>query len=281
MVNQKNTLKSSKSFSRNPAVEVLRYVGAVGIVWFHLNGPTAWIGHAALEVFIILSVVFALRTGEAWSRRRVLWIWVFWSAVYAAMKIVQAVALGTLVTDEFEWWMLLTGPSLPLWFLPFIYVANGLAVAYVQNVKWPPIVEGIIFGIISSGLVLALKFLPIPLAQWALGFAAVLAAITVFRAMQGNWIALLLWMVPIVLIREELLILAVPIATAALVCTLKTEAIWPSIVGQLALPVYLLHSGVSSVTKLHGSVTGIIAVVFISTILGFVLLRAPVIRSYL
>lgn len=43
---------------RNPTVEYLRYIGAAGIVWFHLNGPFAWVGHAALDVFVILSVVF-------------------------------------------------------------------------------------------------------------------------------------------------------------------------------------------------------------------------------
>jgi len=268
--------------ARNPAVEILRYLGAVGIVWFHLDGPMDWIGHAALEVFVILSVVFALQGGAPWSRRRVLKIWLFWSAVYGGLKVAQALASGGPVLAEFELWMLLTGPSLPLWFLPFIYVSNGLAVEYVNRIHWPPVLEGAVLGLISAGLVLVSKSLPIPLAQWALGFAAVLAAIVIFRAtLQGQWLSLALWLLPVLAIRHELLLLAVPVATAALMFKGTTSARWPYIAGQLALPVYVLHSGISAVLGAAGSVSGIAMVVVFSTVLGLILTRTPVIRSYL
>lgn len=267
--------------SRNPVTEVFRYIGAVGIVWFHLNGPEAWIGHAALEFFIIISVFFALCAGEARSQKRVLRIWLFWSVVYSALKILQALIHSTPVVDEFSWWMLLTGPSLPLWFLPFIYVMNGFSVAYSRTIKSYTTIEAVTLGMIAAGSAIASPLLPIPLAQWALGFAAVTGAIVLFRASQGNWVALAIWMIPIIVVREELLLLSVPIAAGALFFSVNTEAQWPYVAGQLALPIYVLHSGVASLTGLNGSVTDIITVVIICTVLGAVLRRAPIFRSYL
>lgn len=267
--------------TRNPAVEALRYVGAVGIVWFHMEGPVSWVGHSALGVFIILSVVLTLSMGGAWSRKRVLKIWLFWSAIYAAMKVLQAVLHGTPIIDEFEWWMLVTGPSLPLWFLLFIYVANGFAAMYVKKVDWPPIFEGAVLGILSASLVVAVPTLPIPLSQWALGVAAVLAAIAVFRGIEGNWTVLAVWAAPILILGDRLFILAVPVATLALIYPAKAQQSWPNILGRLALPVYILHPGISSAASLDGSAEAAIIVAIISTILGAILIRMPVFRSYI
>ena len=130
--------------------------------------------------------------------------------------------------------------------------------------------------------------LPIPLAQWTLGLAAVAPAIAVFKATNRNWVVLTLWSLAVVTvwvasgmsIRLELVILAVPIATAALICKARTEMHWPYFLGKLALPVYVLHSGVASVTRLGNSVPEILGVVIVSTLLGALLYKIPVFRPY-
>ncbi|MEM1374292.1 MAG: hypothetical protein AAGF78_07920 [Pseudomonadota bacterium] len=265
---------------KEPSVEFLRYVGAGGIVWFHLSGPVAWIGYAALAIFIVLSVVFALQGGVAWSRRRVLHLWVFWSLVYGALKALQAVMTSQPLASEFDWWMLLTGPSLPLWFLPFIFVACGLAVSFDRHVKLSPALEGTFCGLASAAFVVAEPMMPIPLAQWCIGLAAVAAAIPVYRATQGSWIGLVLWSVPILVIQEELLLLAIPVVTLALMSRIETSASWPALLGRLALPVYVLHSGVSAITGLEETPLAIVTVLLISTLLGLVLMRVPLVRRY-
>ncbi|MEM1232659.1 MAG: hypothetical protein AAGH70_00905 [Pseudomonadota bacterium] len=265
---------------KNPIVEILRYVGAVGIVWFHLHGPHAWIGYAALAVFIVLSVVFALQGGTAWSRLRLLRIWIFWSLVYGTMKTAQALIKGTPLSDEFSWWMVFKGPSLPLWFLPFIFVACGLAVTYARNVTLPPALEGALFGLASAAFVLIGPQFPVPFAQWCIGLVAVAAAIPVYRATQGSWIGLLVWSIPVIVIREELLLLAIPVVTLALISKVTTSAALPGIIGSLALPVYVLHSGVSAVTGLEETPLAILSVVAMATLLGLILMRVPVVQRY-
>lgn len=41
-------------------IDRLRFVGALGIVWFHVGAPGAAVGHAALLVFMMLLVYFGV-----------------------------------------------------------------------------------------------------------------------------------------------------------------------------------------------------------------------------
>ncbi|MBF9035603.1 hypothetical protein HKCCE2091_15250 [Rhodobacterales bacterium HKCCE2091] len=288
--------------SRDAAVELLRYLGAVGIVWFHLGGPMAWIGHAALEMFILLSVYYTLeRTAAdpdgpaAWRRLRVLRLWVFWSAVYGLLKFAQAHLENRPLGSEFEWWMILTGWSLPLWFLPFIYVMNGLGWTYLRHVPAPPAwLEGI--GLAACSL-LCLHLLGlgigVPADQWALGAAAVFAAVAVFRAASGGgYVALAIWLAAIAAAVAagrapggELLLVSVPVAAFVLLVPHRFDSALAVRLGMLSLAVYILHSGVAAALGVllpgFDGVPAIAAVVALSTLLGLVLRRIPVIRHFI
>ena len=52
--------------------------------------------------------------------------WLAWSAVYGGVKVAEAVVGGQPPGNAFAPWMLLTGPAIHLWFLPFAFAASLL-----------------------------------------------------------------------------------------------------------------------------------------------------------
>ncbi|WP_029066515.1 acyltransferase family protein [Labrenzia sp. DG1229] len=108
--------------TRNGSVDLLRFVGAIGIIQFHCGTPGHPISLAALPMFVILLVYFGEGRSLQGSARRLIAPWLIWSAIYAALKIAQSVVSGTLLSSEFAPWMLFAGTSIHLWFLPFAFV---------------------------------------------------------------------------------------------------------------------------------------------------------------
>lgn len=286
--------KKTTPADRNDAIELLRYACAVGIVWFHLGGPKAWIGHAALIVFITLSVVFALGRNEtSWNRIRVLKLWLFWSVIYAGLKIVQLVVLKQPFGPEFQWWMLATGPILPLWFLPFIYIANGLATFYNTSIaKKPNWVEMFAFPCLAVGFTEMLSLSPgIPFSQWFLGTAGLCVAMSVYWAQSD--VRYLIASLSVLSgafflgIGHEVEMLLLASITASIV--LLYVPIWKShiasVLGSISLGIYLLHHGVHVVLK--GVMNSqpvpiqILLVVACSTGLALLLKRLPVFRNFI
>ncbi len=279
---------------RNATIEILRYVGAVGIVWFHLGGPVSWIGHAALILFIVISIYFALsQNGLTWKRTRVLELWLVWSAIYLVMKIAQAVMDGKSILTEFEPWMLLTGPVLPLWFLPFIYVATGLASTYRLKVAAPPPwIEGIALSAGILAFMTVLQVSPgVPFAQWCIGFSAVCLALAIYRA-KISYIPLGLVMVTLALAvttgqlgESRLLLLAAPVAIWTFLFAPNWQSDLAEKLGGLALPLYLLHPGLDAVTTLLlpdlEAVTKIVLVIIAATTIGFIMQRTAFLRRFI
>lgn len=279
--------------ARNDTIELLRYVCAAGIVWFHLGGPYGWVGHAALLVFVILSVSFSVSQGKTtWRRTRVLRLWLFWSVFYGLLKVAQAVALGRPVASEFEWWMVLTGPALPLWFLPFIYVANGLASTYDAWVKDGGWKEAVVLPVLTVGCIALIPFSPgIPFSQWLLGASGVFMAFSLLRARQEPIhfvimfaiFACAFWFGP----RHDMqmLLLALCVGSAALFIAPMMQSRWASQLGEISLGVYVLHPCVT--VAMRGVVYGypimvqIGIVIIICTILALTLKRVPVFRSFI
>lgn len=118
---------------RQPSIEFARYAACVGIVFFHTTNTA--IGYAGLPLLTAISVAFAVRTkpGTPWRSivgKRLVRLglpFVFWACVFAALKAAQAIANGEPIASEFERYMLLTGPALHLWWLPYAIVATSLA----------------------------------------------------------------------------------------------------------------------------------------------------------
>lgn len=116
---------------RNAALDYARLIAAIGIIVFHVGAPGAAVGYAALPFFLMLLLILAfpaaLRQDFASYARsrasRLIWPWLTWSLVYGALKAAEVILGGKTVSSEFMPWMLLTGPALHLWFLPFAFIA--------------------------------------------------------------------------------------------------------------------------------------------------------------
>ncbi|MFN3254029.1 acyltransferase family protein [Roseibium album] len=117
-----HSVSGTTTRTRNGSVDLLRFVGAIGIIQFHCGTPGHSISLAALPMFVILLVYFGEGSDLGSSARRLIAPWLIWSAVYAVLKIAQSVVSGTSLSSEFAPWMLFAGTSIHLWFLPFAFV---------------------------------------------------------------------------------------------------------------------------------------------------------------
>lgn len=160
---------------RNATLDHARLLAAFGIVLFHSGAPGSALGYAALPFFLMLMIVMSGPVGRRSSfgdfaggrATRLLGPWLIWSAVYGGLKLTEVAVTGKPLASEFEPWMLLTGPAMHLWFLPFALVASLAA--------WPLLRRsGPSFGpaLVLTGLgVLGLgadqgQIWVVPVAQW-------------------------------------------------------------------------------------------------------------------
>ena len=114
---------------RQASLELVRLIACLGIVWFHCGAPGASVGYGGLPALIMLSVALATVPGKprppmVTVRKqavRLLLPWVFWCAIYGIWRVMSAIALRHPISTEFRAWMLLTGPAIHLWYLPFAF----------------------------------------------------------------------------------------------------------------------------------------------------------------
>lgn len=165
----------SLSTVRNGSIDVMRFVAALSIIWFHLPLPGGATALAALHVFVLLQVLFGASRPLGPQAIRLLVPWLAWSTFYAAASVVQASLQIRPVSTEFELWMILTGASLHLWYLPFslgaVWIA-GMAIRVMSRKMLIGVGTGIMLvcGYFSNETVLA-----IPWAQYvSVGPAVVL-----------------------------------------------------------------------------------------------------------
>jgi peptidoglycan/LPS O-acetylase OafA/YrhL len=116
------------------AIDLARFLAALGIVWDHARAPFADIGYLSLALFLILTSYFALgsydraaargQAGGFWAARarRILVPWLAWCAFYKALQYYMADdPWGVpLLSDPFS---LMLGSWIHLWFLPFVMIA--------------------------------------------------------------------------------------------------------------------------------------------------------------
>ena len=162
---------------QNASYDYARLIAAFGIVVFHAGAPGAAIGYAALPFFLMLMLVFALpgaarRDISSYARgrwRRLMRPFLLWSGVYGALKLAEVALTGATLRDEFALHMLLTGPAIHLWFLPFAFVCCLLLFALARRARHHADLWA--FGLVAAALLLQAArqdqvFAP-PLAQWA------------------------------------------------------------------------------------------------------------------
>lgn len=174
---------------RRQDIEWLRVAACLGIVWYHAHAPGDELALAGLIVFVVMSVVLA-RTGRVplgaslrERAQRLLLPWAFWWAVYGAAGL----ATGHAPTADALGWpaLLLAGPSIHLWYLPFIFVT-----LMVLDLVWPASSEQVVRGLGLAGAamcsgalaLLALAILNVrdfvyPFAQYLQVLPAVMAAV--------------------------------------------------------------------------------------------------------
>ena len=175
--------------TRNGTVDIMRYLAAVGIVLFHVRAPYISITYSALPLFTIYLAFFSITPGTTTARLvRRLWhllrLWLIWSGIYGGLKIAEAVVDGQPIASEFLPWMLMTGPALHLWFLPFAVFLVVLGFFISRVLPMTPGPEGFLF-LVGAGTILVALWLnttgekPIPFGQWiyvwpaaAFGFVA-------------------------------------------------------------------------------------------------------------
>lgn len=196
---------------RNATLDHARLLAAAGIVIFHSGAPGAAVGYAALPFFLMLLMLLAWPAAErqpfgayATGRvRRLMLPWLVWSGVYAALKLAEVALTGRTLGAEFAPWMLLAGPALHLWFLPFAALAclvlwplarAASGVASGAGPALSPTLAPALRATLAAGLgalaVAALlarqgMALPLPFAQWA--YAAPAVALGAGLALLPGW----------------------------------------------------------------------------------------------
>jgi peptidoglycan/LPS O-acetylase OafA/YrhL len=123
---------------RRQSIDLMRIVAAFGIVWAHMQAPGRVEGYIALSLFIILTAFLSVRSLERGGGRR-FWLgrlvrfglpWVVWSAFYLWLELWRAGGWA-----EVAWLhdpaVLLYGPAIHLWFLPWVILTSPLIVLAV------------------------------------------------------------------------------------------------------------------------------------------------------
>ena len=113
----------------------LRIAAMADIVAFHAAGEYV-LGGMGLPVFLLTSVALSARKREppalpGWLAKRVpglLIPFVFWSLVYGLWIVVLNLRYDRSMFEGYHARMLLFGTAIHLWFLPFILVANTVAI---------------------------------------------------------------------------------------------------------------------------------------------------------
>ncbi|PQO28769.1 acyltransferase family protein [Blastopirellula marina] len=164
--------------------DVLRFVAVLAVIWFHARAPgsdyTLW----HVPTLVIISVVLASEYHEHFSMeavvrkraKRILIPWLFWCVVYGVVDIVRVLFGSPSLVLGSSYFVFLYGPSLHLWFLPYIFLVTVFA-ACLRNVviKESKINRAAVALLILVVALWALyvldgqtwwKELPMPLLQW-------------------------------------------------------------------------------------------------------------------
>lgn len=231
---------------RNGSIDLLRLAGAAGIVLFHLGLPGGWIGLSALPMFVLLAVYYGADRSPAALAQRLLVPWIIWSGIFGLAKLGQALAAGQAIGHEFAPWMMLTGLSLHLWFLPFVF---GFVMLAQLTRRLPEFWLGMLCltGSVAALWAFNTHPLPTPLPQWCSVLPAAFAGLAMARTGQPLSVLMLLalgggaaiWMAGWDRGSWQLLIAALMTAGALRVALPTTRfSIWAA---QASLCVYLVH----------------------------------------
>ena len=198
-------------------IDRLRVLSALGVVWFHTEGlPGRSYAYAGLPIFIMTYFMFI---ANAKSRdfsyllnrkfKRIIIPWFFWSVVYGLVIVIKSILKKE---SCFESHMFLVGPSLHLWYLPYVFLLGALVLLIKNYVRYSFIfyytISNLIFAflLILTPLISRSFDLWTPFPQWLFGLSSVLMGLIAgFILMENNkykfliFLPLLLFLISILL----------------------------------------------------------------------------------
>jgi len=166
-----------KSTVRNPAIEWIKLVSIIAIVFQHTVHANELAGvktftHGAVPIFAFISTYFATLSGFkttsvwglVWSRASHLYfLFLVWNTIYYAMRCLTQNVGAESSLRGFSWdSYLLSGYANAMWFLPFILVANvsgilighftaRISVAGLKAIAATLVVAALLAGLIPRG----------------------------------------------------------------------------------------------------------------------------------
>ena len=107
-------------------IELLRIISAFGIVWFHSGVMGSELAYGGLVVFLVLSSYLVGCSNQpnvkyiSLRAKRLLLPWLVWFTIYGAINVLIGKSIVPLNNGIIAG--ILTGPSIHLWYLPFLFV---------------------------------------------------------------------------------------------------------------------------------------------------------------
>jgi hypothetical protein len=181
-------------------VERLRILALLDVIGFHLGAGEvgAILGGMGLFVFLVIGAIFNVSVARArglaaFARdklARLIVPWLFWSGVYGLLLAWDGHRIDGDWRARFEPWMILTGPRIFLWFVPFA-AASGVFTAwlYFATRRWRDeavVIAASIVGVmvlLLASTLLRDPELPRPIPQYLLGASTPLLGFALARAL--------------------------------------------------------------------------------------------------
>ena len=179
-------LPTAKQSDRRLSLDVLRLTSVVAVIFFHMHVPGTI--YFSWRMPLLVAILTFLAAGGTRSTppskslakvasvraRRILVPWAIWSAIY--LPVVGFYTYRGYGPEVLEWWMVLTGPAIHLWFVPFAFVASMLAFLVSRGLGRSGMGAIGLYLIGSVVAVVGVALLPnlgTPFAQWAVALPAV------------------------------------------------------------------------------------------------------------
>jgi len=249
------------------SVDLMRFLAAFGIVWDHARAPFADIGYLALSLFLVLTSFLAVGSFERsdgsrfWIARasRIALPWLVWCAVFRVVVEVLSDTALPLLSDP---WTLLIGPSIHLWFLPFVMVALVVVPVLSRGIRTPRALAVGCAGLVVISLPLGLLHaevsplawfvnagpFPQPFPQWFYSIPLFLfgALLAIARRLEASWMV----HVTAAVISGTLFVRVPEFASIQMILTAAVfEAVWrinitgrwPTVLAGYAFGIYLVH----------------------------------------
>ncbi len=263
-------MPTAKPAEYRRAVDLARFLAAFGIVWDHARAPFADIGYLALALFLVLTSYLAVGSylrsdGQGFwlSRaRRIAAPWLVWCVVFRVIHEIVSHQPFVLLSEPGS---LLIGPSVHLWFLPFVMVFLVVIGPMCRLIAGPRSLWIALIGLVLVSLPLGIlhaEAAPLawfvsngpfaqPLPQWFYSLPLFLfgAVLALAQRLSMIWapvaVAALISAVLFALVPEFASIQMILVAAVFLaVWQVNITGRWPTVLAGFAFGIYLLHPAV-------------------------------------